>query len=88
MERQNEKTRQKAGFSGVSEILKAFSETLCGAGTRRTVCFGETRFFGRLEFAGKFGVPQLVTINKSASYGARWNRIRDFLDVSTLSVCR
>jgi len=28
------------------------------------------RFFGRLEFAGKFGVPQLVTINKSASYGA------------------
>ena len=43
---------------------------LYGAGTRRTVCFGETRFFGRLEFAGKFGVPQLVTINKSASYGA------------------
>ena len=30
-EPQNEKTRQKAGFSGVSEILKAFSETLCGA---------------------------------------------------------
>ncbi|WP_449438128.1 MULTISPECIES: type II toxin-antitoxin system RelE/ParE family toxin [Pseudomonas] len=47
-------------------------------GTRRTVCFGETRFFGRLEFAGKFGVPQLVTINKSASYGVRWNRTRDF----------
>ena len=34
MERQNEKTRQKAGFSGVSEILKAFSGTLYGAGTR------------------------------------------------------
>ena len=33
-EPQNEKTRQKAGFSGVSEILKAFSETLCGAGTK------------------------------------------------------
>ena len=33
-ERQNEKTRQKAGFSGVSEILKAFSGTLYGAGTR------------------------------------------------------
>jgi hypothetical protein len=30
-ERQNEKTRQKAGFSGVSEILKAFSGTLDGA---------------------------------------------------------
>ena len=34
MERQNEKTRQKAGFSGVLEILKAFSGTLYGAGTR------------------------------------------------------
>ena len=34
MERQNEKTRQKAGFSGVPEILKAFSGTLYGAGTR------------------------------------------------------
>ena len=33
-ERQNEKTRQKAGFSGVPEILKAFSGTLYGAGTR------------------------------------------------------
>jgi hypothetical protein len=29
--RQNEKTRQKAGFSGVPEILKAFSGTLYGA---------------------------------------------------------
>lgn len=45
-------------------------------GTRRTVCFGETRFSGRLEFVGKFGVPQLVTINKSASYGVQWNRTR------------
>ena len=34
MERQNEKTRQKAGFSGVLEILKAFSGTLYGAGTK------------------------------------------------------
>ncbi len=34
MERQNEKTRQKAGFSGVPEILKAFSGALYGAGTR------------------------------------------------------
>ena len=33
MERQNEKTRQKAGFSGVSEILKAFSGTLSGSTT-------------------------------------------------------
>ncbi len=30
-ERQNGKTRQKAGFSGVPEILKAFSGTLYGA---------------------------------------------------------
>lgn len=59
-----------------------------GAGTRRTVCFGKARFFEHLEFAGKFGVPQQVTINKSAIYGARWNRIRDFLDVSPLSVCK
>jgi hypothetical protein len=28
---QNEKTRLKAGFSGVPEILKAFSGTLYGA---------------------------------------------------------
>ena len=34
MEPQNEKTRQKAGFSGVPEILKAFSGTLYGAGTK------------------------------------------------------
>ena len=34
MERQNEKTRQKAGFSGVPEILKAFYGTLYGAGTK------------------------------------------------------
>ena len=87
MEPKNEKTRQKAGFSGVPEILKAFFGTLYGAGTRRTVCFGGARFFGRLEFVGKFGVPQLVTINKSASYGVRWNRTRDFFDVSTLSAC-
>ena len=33
-ERHNEKTRQKAGFSGVPEILKALSGTLNGAGTR------------------------------------------------------
>jgi hypothetical protein len=57
---------------------------LYGAGTRRTVCFAETRFSGRLEFAGKFGVPQLVTINKSASYGSKWNRIRNSYRISTL----
>jgi hypothetical protein len=33
-DRQNEKTRQKAGFSGVPEILKAFSGTLYGAAPR------------------------------------------------------
>jgi len=47
-------------------------------GTRRTVCVGEARFSGRLDFGGKFGVPQLVTINKSAGYGFWWNRIRIF----------
>ena len=52
---------------------------LVWCGTRRTVCFCGARFFGRLEFAGKFGVPQLVTINKSASYGVQWNRTRLFL---------
>jgi len=46
-------------------------------GTRRTVHFGEARFSGCLDYGGKFGVPQLVTINKSASYGVRWNRTRD-----------
>ena len=51
---------------------------LYGAGTRRTVAFSEARFPAGLEVGRKFGVPQLVTINKSASYGARWNRIRDF----------
>ena len=34
MECQNEKTRQKAGFSGGSETLLAFSGTLDGAGTK------------------------------------------------------
>ena len=87
MERQNEKTRQKAGFSGVSETLLAVCGTLSGAGTRRTVAVSGARFSAGLEFGGKFGVPQLVTINKSASYGVRWNRTRDFFDVSTLSAC-
>ncbi len=32
-ERQNEKTRHKAGFSGGAEILKAFSGTLSGSTT-------------------------------------------------------
>ena len=86
-----------AGWQGVDRMwtcgnnkAPTFLWRLCfvWCGTRRTVCFGETRFFGRLEFAGKIGVPQLVTINKSASYGIRWNRTRDFLEISTLSVCK
>jgi hypothetical protein len=44
-------------------------------GTRRTVVVGGARFSAGLEFGRKFGVPLLVTINKSASYGAQWNRI-------------
>ena len=51
---------------------------LNGAGTRQTVAVSGARFSAGLEFGGKFGVPQLVTINKSASYGFRWNRTRDF----------
>ena len=51
-----------------------------GAGTRRTVDCSEAMFSADLEFGGKFGVPQLVTINKSASYGLQWNRIRDLLE--------
>ena len=46
-------------------------------GTRRTVAFGRARFPVGLEVGGKFGVPQTVTINKSAGYGLQWNRIRD-----------
>lgn len=52
---------------------------LYGAGTRRTVAVSGARFSAGLEFGGKFGVPQLVTINKSAGYGFWWNRIRIFL---------
>jgi len=73
------------GFSGsgypgnnkAPAFLQGLRFVWCG--TRRTVCFCGARFFGRLEFAGKFGVPQLVTINKSASYGVQWNRTRLFL---------
>lgn len=55
----------------LSESLFAKS----GVGTRRTVAFGETRFPAGLEVGCKFGIPQPVTINKSASYGLQWNRI-------------
>ena len=75
-----------AGWQGVDRMwtcgnnkASTFLWRLCfvWCGTRRTVCFCGARFFGRLEFTGKFGVPQLVTINKkSASYGVQWNRIR------------
>jgi hypothetical protein len=57
---------------------------LYGAGTRRTVAFGAARFSAGLEFGGKFGVPQLVTINKSASYGTQWNRTGASLTSSNL----
>ena len=50
---------------------------LYGAGTRRTVAFGGARVSAGLDVGGKFVVPQPVTINKSASYGFQWNRIRD-----------
>lgn len=39
-------------------------------GTRRKVALGEARFSVGLEFGGKFSVPQIVTINRSASYGS------------------
>jgi hypothetical protein len=64
---------------------------LYGACTRRTVAFGEARFPSGLEVGGKFGVPQLKTINKSASYGFQWNRIGDLCCIiiatnSTISI--
>lgn len=48
-------------------------------GTRRTVARGRARFSAGLEFDGKFGIPQSVTINESASYGLKGNRTREFL---------
>ena len=75
--------KRRPKFLAFSKPQKPQSPALRGfeiwCGTRRTVCFGEARFFGCLEFVGKFGVPQLVTINKSASYGVQWNRTRLFL---------
>ena len=65
---------QTIGTTKPSYFYEGF--VLYGAGTRRTVCFWEARFSADLEVGGKFCVPQLVTINKSASYGFQWNRIR------------
>ena len=59
--------------------MKAFSGTLYGAGTRRTVARGGARFSAGLEFDGKIGIPQSVTINESASYGLKRNRTREIL---------
>jgi hypothetical protein len=53
-------------------------------GTRRTVVVGGARFSAGLEFGRKFGVPLLVTINKSASYGTQWNRTGASLTSSNL----
>ena len=41
---------------------------LYGAGTRRTFSCCKGREFAGLEFSGFWGVPQRVTVNKSASY--------------------
>ena len=63
---------QGAGsFSPRNDKALVFLRGLCfvWCGTRRTVALGEARFSAGLEFGGKFGIPQLVTINKSASYG-------------------
>lgn len=72
----------------VSETTKPshFCEgfVLYGAGTRRTVAFGEARFPAGLDVGGKFGVPRPVTINKSASYGSCWSRSRYVIHVSSL----
>jgi hypothetical protein len=51
-------------------------------GTRRTVAVGGARFSASLERVGKFGVPQLVTIYKSASYGFQWNRTGIFWEAA------
>lgn len=53
-------------------------------GTRRTVVVGGARFSAGLEFGRKFGVPLLVTINKSVSYGTQWSRTGASLTGSNL----
>lgn len=67
----------EGGVFGGSRDFESHLWNLVWCGTRRTVCFGEAIFSAGLEVSGKFGVPQLVTIKKSASYGAQWNRIGD-----------
>lgn len=45
---------------------------------------GGARFSAGLEFGGKFGVPLIVTINKSARHGVQWNRNRHLKSVLAL----
>jgi hypothetical protein len=72
------KNPPEGGFFGGSRDFESLLWNLVWCGTRRTVAWREARFSAGLEFAGKYGVPKLVTINKSASYGVRWNRIGIF----------
>ena len=78
-DRPKRKKPPEGGFFGGTRDFESLLSNLVWRGTRRTVACCEARFSADMEFAGKFGVPQLVTINKSASYGFQWNRTRDFL---------
>jgi len=70
-----QKSPHKAGFYWCQVARNRHRPTDSGAGDRRTVVGREGAVFAGLEFGGFFGVPQRVSIKKSASYGFQWNRI-------------
>ena len=74
-ERQNEKTRQKAGSSGVPEILKAFSGTLYGSTTwtRTRDPVINSHLLYQLSYRG---MPCMLLIQKEKS--STWSRWGDF----------
>ena len=53
----------KDGETKKAHLSVSLFDTAYGAGTRRTVVGSEGTVFAGLDFDGKFGVPQLVTIN-------------------------
>ena len=59
----------KDGETKKAHLSVSLFDTAYGAGTRRTVAWGEARFSAGLELRGRFGVLLLITINRSASYG-------------------
>ena len=77
--------KRRCGNNKAPAFLRGLRFVWCG--TRRTVVVGGARFSAGLEFGRKFGVPLLVTINKSASYGAQWNRIGDVCGIHNAIAC-